>query len=293
MGSSMLTIGRFEVCSVVTGSIRLDGGAMFGVVPKVLWEKVSDVDEHNRILLATRTLLAVDRAARRVILVDTGCGRKWTPEQAERYAIRYDREAIPNALARFDLTEENVTDVVVTHLHFDHNGGLTDWYDDPGGRTILRYPHARHWIHRKHWEHACTPHLKDRASFLKEDFEALEPAGVLQFVEGEEPPPPFEGLSWWVSHGHTPYQLHPILEGNGKRLIFIGDIAPTVAHLRRAWVMAYDVQPMRTIDEKGFLFGRAIEEGWSVAFPHDPEVGGVVLDGTVDRPIVARTLDLS
>ena len=179
----MITVGSFEISSIVNGTIRLDGGAIFGVVPKVLWQKSSDVDELNRVLLATRTLLAVDRAGKRVVLVDTGCGTKWSPDESKRFAITCDPEAIPDGLSAAGLSVDDVTDIVITHLHFDHNGGLTDWFDDPDGPTTLRYPRARHWIHRGHWEHAMRPGPEDQASFLERDFAALGDAGVLEFVE--------------------------------------------------------------------------------------------------------------
>lgn len=265
---------------------------MFGVVPKVLWDKVTDPDELNRIPLATRTLLAVDRDNRRVVLVDTGCGTKWAPKQADRYAVEYDLEAIPNALAAIGLAVEDVTDVVITHLHFDHNGGLTYWFDDPGGPTRLRYPKARHWVHHAHWEHAGEPHPKDRASFLPEDFSVLKDTGVLHLVRGKHPRPPFEGVEWFVSDGHTPAQLHPIFGAGEQRLIFVGDLAPTIPHLPASWVMAYDVAPLCTIDEKRLIFRNCLEKGWLLAFPHDPNEGGAAIDGTVERPIVARTLPL-
>ncbi len=289
---SMLKIDPFELYSVVTGTIRLDGGAMFGVVPKVLWEKVADADEFNRILLTTRTLLAVDRSQGRVMVVDTGCGTKWAPDQAQRYAVQYDAEAIPGALTRVGLSVDDVTDVVITHLHFDHNGGLTYWYDEPGGPTRLRYPKARHWVHRTHWEHAQKPYAKDRASFLREDFAALADGEVLRFVEGNDPKGPFDGVEWLVSHGHTVCQLHPILGSGAERLLFAGDLVPTVAHLRLGWVMAYDVLPLTTISEKEAIFRRCIDGGLLLAFPHDPRAGGVAIDGAVERPIVTRTLSL-
>lgn len=265
---------------------------MFGVVPKVLWGNVTDVDDENRILLATRTLLAVDRARSRIMLVDTGCGSKWPAEKAPRYAIAYDPQAIPNALTAIGLTAEAVTDVVVTHLHFDHNGGLTFWYDDPDGKTCLQYPNACHWVHRQHWDHAREPFLKDRASFLREDFDSLANSDRLSLVEGDDPRCPLEGVEWFVSRGHTPYQLHPIFGSGDSRLMFVGDVVPTVNHLRPGWVMAYDVEPLRTIEEKRRIYRRCLEDGMMLAFPHDPSVGGVVIDGKIDRPIVAKTLPL-
>ncbi|MFQ5591811.1 MAG: MBL fold metallo-hydrolase [Phycisphaerae bacterium] len=288
----MMQLGPFELVSVVTGSIRLDGGAMFGVVPKALWKNVTHVDDANRIPLSTRTLLAVDRARTRVMLVDTGCGTKWSPKLADRFAIRYDTRAIPQALSSMGLSTEDVTDVVITHLHFDHNGGLTDWFDERDGPTCPRYPNAKHWIHAKHWEHAHNPNHKDRASFLKEDFAALADAGLLCLVEGEHPDPPLEGVEWFVSHGHTPYQLHPIIGSEAGRVLFIGDLAPTVAHLRLNWVMAYDVAPLETIAEKEAVFRRCFDEGLLLAFPHDPAIGGVAIEGTIERPIVAKSLAL-
>ena len=288
----MLVIDPFELHSIVTGTVWLDGGAMFGVVPKVLWEKVCEVDDLNRIRLATRTLLAIDRKASRVILVDTGCGTKWDPKQADRYGVSYDADAIPKALATAGLSTADVTDIVVTHLHFDHNGGLTDWFDDPGERTVLRYPKANHWVHKAHWQHAFAPLPKDRASFLEQDFAALAETDVLKLVDGNEPPAPFDGVEWFVSNGHTPCQLHPIFGSGPERLLFAGDIVPTVAHLRLGWVMAYDMAPVTTITEKQRIFRRCFEEGLSLALAHDPKVGGVVLDGTVERPIVAKTLPL-
>ena len=289
---SMITAGSFEISSIVNGTIRLDGGAMFGVVPKVMWQESSDVDEMNRILLATRTLLAVDRTNKRVVLVDTGCGAKWLPDEAQRYAINHNPDAIPGALRAAGLSVDDVTDIVITHLHFDHNGGLTDWFDDPGGRTTVRYPKAKHWVHRSHWAHAMSPGLKDQGSFLERDYATLAEAGVLGFVDGDTPDAPFAGLEWFVSHGHTPGQLHPIFGSGASRVLFAGDIIPTVAHLRLGWVMAFDVQPVVTIEEKEGILVRCLEEGVALAFPHDTSVGGAFLDGTVRRPIVRGTVDL-
>lgn len=283
----MVRAGRYELHSIITGRIRLDGGAMFGVVPKVLWESVYDVDGLNRIDLVTRTLLAIDREADRVILLDTGCGSKWTSKMAERYGVQSDPNAIDRALGKSGLDRNKVTDVVVTHLHFDHNGGLIDRAD---GESVLRYPQARHWIHQNQWAHALSPNLKDRASYLAEDFATLADAGVLAFVEeGEEGPAP--EFAWFLSHGHTPYQIHPVLGRGRERVLWAGDLVPTTAHLRLTWVMAYDIEPLRTIEEKKQIFDMCLREGVRLALPHDPRVGGVALDGTPERLIVAAALD--
>jgi glyoxylase-like metal-dependent hydrolase (beta-lactamase superfamily II) len=289
----MFTLGRFEITSIVNGTMRLDGGAMFGVVPKVLWQNLADVDSSNRILLATRTLLAVDRAAGQVVLVDTGCGSKWGPKEAERYGVQPDPTAIPRALETYGLRPQDVTDVVVTHLHFDHNGGLTYWYDQPGERTCLTYAKAIHWIHRRQWEHAHRPTVRDRASFLPQDFEALESAGVLRFVDGDEPKSSISGIDWFLSHGHTPYQLLPVFRSPQRDLMFVGDIVPMVAHLRLGWVMAYDLFPLTTVAERERIYAQALGGFLAIALPHDLKHGAVALGGTIDRPIVTEALEVN
>ena len=287
----MLRVDPFDIYSVVNGTMRLDGGAMFGVVPKVLWSPLVDVDDDNRILLATRTLIAVDRAAGRVVLVDTGCGSKWAPDLAKRYGISADPTAIDRRLHGLGLSSAAVTDVVVTHLHFDHNGGLTDWVDAPGGRTKLRYPQARHWLHRGHWEQARHPHAKEKPSFIEADFAGLEESGVVAWVDGPDPAPPLAGMAWLLSHGHTACQLHPVFGIGGAKLVFVGDMVPTAAHVRPSWVMAYDVLPMTTIDEKQSLYRRCTQDGWRLAFAHDPSIAGVAIGGRPERPTVTGRLE--
>lgn len=288
-----MRMGSFEVYSVETGRFRLDGGAMFGVVPKALWNNAVDCDAENRIFLTTRTLLIVQRDERRVILVDTGCGAKWSAENAARFAIEHDGNAIKLALSSLGFGPEDVTDVVVTHLHFDHNGGLSNWFDDPGGRTVLNFPRAAHWIHEKQWDHTHKPTPKDRASYLKEDFAALEENQLLRLVTGDAPPPLMPGVEWRLSHGHTPYQLLVNVGEGREKVAFTGDAIPTSAHLRAGWVMAYDLYPLTTMEEKQSLARRAIEDGWLVAFPHDPKLAAVDLGGTPERPIISRTVTLS
>ena len=289
----MLTIGDFDIISVQTGTFRLDGGAMFGVVPKVIWGRHEDTDEKNRILMATRSLIAASRDRKNVLLVDTGTGTKWAQEEADRFEIRYDAEAIPRALdEHFKLTVRDVTDIVVTHLHFDHNGGLTEWIDPEKGSTQPRYAQARHWIHRQHFQHAKEPNERDRASFLERDYASLEAAGLFSFVDGDDPDAPWDSVHWLVSHGHTPFQLLPVFRDADHELIFTGDVFPTSSHLPVSWVMAYDLEPLETMAEKKRILHRCREHKTWLAFPHDVRLGGAEIDFAHDRPFVARTLPL-
>jgi glyoxylase-like metal-dependent hydrolase (beta-lactamase superfamily II) len=288
----MIRVGRFQVFTVLNGYVRLDGGAMFGVVPKVLWQKPAPADDLNRILLGLRTLVAVDQADRRVVLADTGAGSKWTPDAAERYAITHDPHALAKALRPLGLAETDVTDVVITHLHFDHAGGMTYWKDRPSGEIGIRFPNARHWVHAKHLEHARRPTPRDQASFFPHDVEALAEKGLLREVTGDDPAPPFEGLRWWLSHGHTPYQLLPWFEDEDRPLLFAGDLIPMMPHLPPAWVMGYDLYPLTTLQEKERVLRMCAERGLRLAFPHDPNVGGVQVELSAGRPIVSQTLDL-
>lgn len=288
----MLEVGPWQIASIVTGHVRLDGGAMFGVVPRVLWEKVAPPDELHRILLATRTLVALHRRAGRIVLVDTGCGSKWPADKARRYGVEPIPGAIDQALARQGADPADVTDVIATHLHFDHCGGMTEWAQDPGGPARLRFPKARHWVHRRHWARACAPTLRDRASFVVEDFAALEPAGALALVDGGPGPSPIAALSWEISDGHTPGQLLPRFHGGdgAADLLFIGDLCPTAAHLPPTWVMAYDLEPLKSLDERLATYARWRESAFSVAFPHDPRHGIVTLAFDKDRPRVDQVL---
>lgn len=287
----MNEFGPYEIRSVVTGSVRLDGGAMFGVVPRVMWEKKAPPDDRHRIHLATRTLLAVDRSAGRIILVDTGCGTKWSDEMADRFGVVYDPEAIPKALGAVDARPEDVTDVVLSHLHFDHNGGITRWADQPGGSVRLIYPAAKYWVHERHLAHALDPSPKDRGSFIAADFECLVGTDRLAIVTGDDPQQAeIPGVLWHISHGHTPYHLHPEFGSGAHRLLFAGDIIPTTNHLPLPWVMAYDVEPLRTIERKREFVARAIDEKVLLAFPHDTEVPAASLSGDLRKPELTAAL---
>ena len=287
----MITVGDWQLQSIVNGHVRLDGGAMFGVVPKVLWSKGQDVDEHNRILLATRTLLATHARSGRIVLVDTGTGSKWTDQSAERYGVSSQPGAIDDALGQLGATTADVTDLVATHLHFDHCGGMTEWVDDSRQALRLRFPNAIHYLHRDHWEHASNPTERDRASFLAADFELLADSGKLIFVEGDEPNCSIDAMRWMTSNGHTPRQLLPIFEESGEpRLLFVGDLVPTAAHLPLAWIMAYDLHPLVTLSERKRVYRFCAEGDIALAFPHDPHCGVAKVDFSQRKPVVTDVL---
>ena len=269
----MIEIGPYEIHAIETGRFRLDGGAMFGVVPKVLWEKQAKPDEFNRIQLAMRSLLAIDRSAGRVMLVDTGAGNKWNRDEIERFAFEIENDPLQAGLRRYGLAADDVTDVVVTHLHFDHNGGLTVWDDRSDGSAKPRFCKARHWVHAKHVAHALSPTPKDRASFYARDFQPLRDARLLELLEGNLPESPFPHVSWFVAHGHTPFQLLPCFHDDQASLQYLADLIPTTAHLPIPWVMAYDNEPLKTMAEKQRVLRDCARQNLLLFFEHDPVVG--------------------
>ncbi len=286
----MIRAGRYEIHSAITGWDRLDGGAMFGVVPKVLWQKTEDTDDDNRILMALRSLVAIDPEEKRVVVIDTGAGSKWDDQEAARFAITYDSGAIPRVLAPYGLTMEDVTDVIITHTHFDHAGGMTDWAGKQDGPTSLVFPNASHWVHESHWSHALRPTDRDRASFLMRDLELLNDSDRLVRLTGDEPESTIPGIRWRLSHGHTPYQLLPWFEDDDSPLLFVGDMIPTSTHLPPAWVMAYDLYPLKTLDERKALYSSAASINLRIAFPHDRFHGAGRLDVSGKRVQIAEGL---
>ncbi len=271
----MLKIGEFQVYSIVTGTIALDGGAMYGVVPKVLWSKVEKVDELNRIKIAMRTLLAINKKTGLVILVDGGAGDKWPQNEMDRYAIENRPHAISDALNGLSLSEKDVTDVILTHLHFDHAGGFS--YLNENGKPHPRFPNARHWIHKDHWQHANNPTERDKASFLRRNLVFLHSFDLLKFVAGDQPDSTIKGIEWFVSHGHTPFMLLPILQGDPFDLMFSGDLIPNAQQLNPTWSMSYDLFPLTILKERKQVLSRCIKKGMRLAFPHDMKMAGAAL----------------
>lgn len=250
----MMTVGPFRLDAVELGEFRLDGGAMFGVVPKVLWEKQSPADEKNRIRMNVRSLLI--RGLGRTILVDSGLGTQWTEKQTAMFAIDHSRFDPIRSLAPLGVAPQDITDVILSHLHFDHVGGA------------LIFQNAKYYVERSNLSHAHAPTEKDRASFLEEKIEPLLRSGRLVILDGNQEIVP--GVSTYVTHGHTPGQNLVKVTDNKTTVLACGDTIPMMAHVSPAWVMAYDLFPMTTIEEKKKILESAVANDWVLFLVHDP-----------------------
>jgi glyoxylase-like metal-dependent hydrolase (beta-lactamase superfamily II) len=269
-----MQIGNYDVKLVDAGRFRLDGGAMFGVVPKVLWEKKSPADEKNRIRMSTNLLLLQSEGKR--ILIDTGIGYKSGEKFADIFAIDYSEFDLNSSLKNLGIQHDEITDVILTHLHFDHTGGATRI--DNNGQTVPTFPNAKYYVQRNQLEWAKNPLEKDRASFLKENFQPLEEAGQLIILE--EARELFPGIELILVDGHTRAQQLVLIRGEERNLLFAGDLVPTSHHLPVPWVMGYDNEPIKTIQEKKEILRSAVQENWLLFFEHDPDIRcGSVIEG--------------
>lgn len=260
-----LTLGHWAVHTIETGFLWLDGGSMFGSVPKPLWSKLHPPDERNRIRLAMRCLLLID--GEHCVLVDDGVGDKFSPKLADIYRIEQEEHRLEKSLAALGLATEDITDVILTHLHFDHAGGSTAL---DGGRLVPRLPRARYHVQRRNWENAIAPNPRERASYLPENFQPLEDAGVLERWDG--PVKPWPGVELFTADGHTRGQQLVRVSGPEGVVYFVADLVPTAAHVRIPFVMGYDMAAIETMEEKRELLTRASAEGAWVCIEHDPAV---------------------
>ncbi|HOX25793.1 MAG TPA: MBL fold metallo-hydrolase [Candidatus Krumholzibacteria bacterium] len=245
------------------GRFRLDGGATFGIVPKPMWEKQLAADSLNRVPVALRCLLAEGHDCR--VLVDTGIGDRWDARQREIYGMERRAGQLLTELDAAGIARDSITDVILTHLHFDHAGGAC--LDLAGGMTPA-FPNARWWLQRQHWEWAHHPSERDRASFRPEDFEALAATGRLELVEGHVEILP--GLRVAPASGHTPGMQIPEFHTDEGTLVFLADLIPSVSHVHLPWVAGWDLNPLLTLSEKRQLLSRAVEDDYLLVFQHDP-----------------------
>lgn len=268
-----MKIGSYEVVTIETGEFALDGGAMFGVVPKPLWSKKIGVDEKNRIDMRLRCLLL--KGDGRNILVDNGMGTKWNEKLTDIYRLDHSQYNLEKALAEYNLTCDQITDVWLTHLHFDHAGGSTQ---EENGRPVPTFPNATYYVQKDHLEWARNPKEKDRGSFMANDWEPLAKAGVLKVVEGEKEILP--GCRAKLFHGHTRASQGLFLDDGQTKLLFCADTIPTSLHLSLPWIMSYDNFPLITLEEKKKVLDQASKEKWILVFEHCPHVAASRIEKT-------------
>ena len=276
---STYVLGDLELISVADGFIRLDGGAMFGVVPKVLWEKQAPADASNRITLAMRPLIV--RSAR-TMLIDAGLGGKESARFHSIYGVDRTR-SLEVTMAEAGIAPEEIDIVLATHLHFDHAGGFT--YRDAGGRIRPTFPRAQYIVRRGEWEDANSTHARNRASYLPDSFVPLAEAGVLQLVDEDATIMP--GVKVRRTGGHTMHHQMVVIESKGKAAVFAADLIPTAAHLPDPWIMGFDLYPVDTLAAKQQFVKEAIERDLLVFFEHDPTIAaGYIREQNGKRHIV-------
>jgi methylmalonyl-CoA epimerase len=261
---SRYALGDIELISVSDGFFRLDGGSMFGVIPKTMWSQKTRPDERNRILLAMRPLIV---RGSRTMIIDAGMGDKENEKFHEIYGVERSRH-LDHTLAEAGLAPEDIDIVLATHLHFDHAGGFT--VRDAGGRARPRFPRAQYIVRRGEWDDATHPSVRTRASYLLDNYVPLAEAGVLQLVDDDVMIMP--GVRVRRTGGHTPHHQMVLIESGGKTAAFVADLIPTTAHLPDAWVMGYDLFPLDTMAAKQQFAKEAIEKKILVFFEHDPVI---------------------
>ena len=279
-GTESFRLGRWTVHALQAGGQKLDGGAMFGVVPQPLWQRRIAADEKNRIQLGMRCLLIEHESG--LVLIDTGLGNKESPKFHDIYGIENagaeGRTWLEDALRQaVGARPEDVAIVINTHLHFDHAGGNT--FVDEGGVIRPTFPNARYVVRSGEWEFATHTNERTAASYLPHNFVPVREAGLLDLVDGDGEV--IAGLTLVHTPGHVPHHQSILLESEGERAFYLGDVMPTSAHLPLPWIMGYDVEPLRTLESKRALLRRAVPEEWRLIFEHDATVawGRAALDG--------------
>jgi glyoxylase-like metal-dependent hydrolase (beta-lactamase superfamily II) len=261
-----LRVGAFEVHQLCDGLFRLDGGAMYGVVPKTLWERQTPPDDKNRIPLALGCLLIRTPRGKNV-LVDAGLSSKYDSNKKFLSVYSVERPVtLRDELKALGLAPTDIHAVINTHLHFDHAGGNTELED---GKPRPQFSRAKFISQKLEWEDAQAPHERNRASYLEENFAPVQEAGLLELVDGDFELEP--GLKVFRSGGHTRGHQCVMIESEGKRAVFLGDLIPTRAHVSLPWIMGYDLLPVQTLEVKRDLLARAKREEWLLLFQHDPQ----------------------
>jgi len=253
---------------IEAGNFKLDGGAMFGVVPKSLWNKTNPADENNLIDIAARCLLIED--GDKLILVDTGMGNKQSEKFFSYYSL-WGNHSIDKSLAIYGFHRDDITDVFMTHLHFDHCGGSVIWNKDKTGYEIA-FKNAKYWTNENHWEWATKPNAREKASFLHENIIPMQESGQLNFIKRPENALLEKselGFGIFFADGHTEKQMFPMINYKGSTICFMADLLPTAGHVPLPYVMGYDTRPLLTLDEKQFFLEMAVEKNFLLLLEHD------------------------
>ncbi|MFZ6034468.1 MAG: MBL fold metallo-hydrolase [Melioribacter sp.] len=276
-----MKIGSYQLIPVETCSFKLDGGAMFGVVPKIFWEKTNPPDEQNRILLHARCLLL--ESPERKILIDTGVGGNWSEKFSGIYCIDNSQFSMEKSLSQNGVNPEDITDVIITHLHFDHTGGATKLVD---GQWQPSFPNATYYIQKKQYDWAMNPSLRDKASYFKERYKPLADRNMVVFTEGNQIL--IEGIEFIEINGHTFGQQLVKISDSDTKLLYCADLIPFTSHIPLPYIMGYDLQPLVTLKEKIDILNQAVEENWTLFFEHDPYSAAATLERNEKGAIVIR-----
>jgi glyoxylase-like metal-dependent hydrolase (beta-lactamase superfamily II) len=259
-----------KLYTVESGNFKLDGGAMFGVVPKTIWNKTNPADANNLIDMAARCLLVED--GNRLTLIDTGMGNKQNDKFFGYYSL-WGNHSLDASLAAHGFHRDDVTDVFLTHLHFDHSGGAIQWNKDRTGYEPA-FKNAHFWTNDSHWEWATKPNAREKASFLPENILPMHESGQLKFITPPESggfkAGTEAGFGVFFMDGHTEKQMLPTLNRNGKTFVFVADLLPTAGHIPLPYVMGYDTRPLLTLDEKATFLNEAADKGYYLILEHDP-----------------------
>ena len=247
-----------------TGYFKLDGGAMFGVVPKTIWNKTNPADENNLCTWAMRCLLVED--GDRLILIDTGIGDKQDAKFFSYYYL-HGNASLNSSLAKLGFTTNDITDVFLTHLHFDHVGGAVKRDEE---KLVPAFKNATYWSNQQHWEWAVNPNDREKASFLRENILPIQESGQLKFIDAKDGVHFMEGFDVRFVYGHTDAMMLPLISYKGKKILYMADLLPSVGHLPLPYVMAYDMFPLKTLTEKKIFLNEALEKEYILYFEHDP-----------------------
>ncbi|MAO66120.1 MAG: MBL fold metallo-hydrolase [Balneola sp.] len=289
MSLSKTTFGNFELYTIETGDFRLDGGAMFGVVPKTLWSRGIPADDKNRIPMTMRCLLIKSKETGRLYLIDNGAGTKFNDKMEKIYQLDYSQKNLEKSFNEHGFSFEDVTDIIFTHLHFDHCGGSSHY--DENNDLQPTFPNATYHVVDKHWENATNPNAREKASFLPENIQPIKDSGKLNLVEEHHEYEP--GLTALPVNGHTIGQQLPKIEADGETIVFVADLLPTHVHLPLPWVMGYDMYPVQTLDEKETFLKQASDHGWNLYLEHDAETEMIQVQENDGRFAVSRSFSLN